>query len=100
MKTIKLLLLTVLILAVVFAIFVAADCVRLNQSPRGTKPLITVGEEITENRVIYHGLGYSIHYYVDMSGTTEVDGAALAQQLGYGAEFRLFDKIMLWAWIE
>lgn len=92
-----------IILTVLFLIFftyVTVDCVRLYNSPLGTKPIITVETELTENRLIRKGLGYSVLYYVDTAEKTEAEVIADAEQYGYGAEFRFLNKILVWAWIE
>ena len=49
-----------------------------------------------ENGNKYTGLGYSIKYYKDK----QVDINGNIEESGYGAEFRLFDKILIWAWVE
>ena len=99
MKIRKMIVITAVILVLLFVTYVIIDCVRLSQA-MGTKPLITVSEKVTDNRVIYYGLGYSIHYYVDIGDTFVKDDITYIEQLGHGAECRLFDRILLWAWIE
>lgn len=89
----------VLLLALIaYASFVTVDCIRLRYGAE--KPLITVGEEITDTRVTYYGPGYSISNYVNIGEIWTEDGITYVEQLGYGAEFRLFNKILIWAWIE
>lgn len=80
----------------VYALFVTTDCIRLRYAESGTKPFITVDFEETENRDAYTGLGYSVRYYTDRY----TDENGVAAESYYGAEFRLFDKILIWAWIE
>ena len=79
--------------------FVTVDCIRLKNAKRGTKPLITISEYETDSRTAYKGLGYTIEYYVDKDEQKDGDMTYI-NVYGYGAEFRLFDKIMVWAWIE
>ena len=85
-----------MVLLLAYAAYVTADCIRLRKAPSDTKPLITVSEPEYEKGTKYIGLGYSIAYYreavTDENGNTAVSG--------YGAEFRLFDSVLVWAWIE
>ena len=87
----KALIVTGIILAV-YILFVTADCIRLGNADTQTKPIITVSTAEEENRVKYNGLGYSVMYYKDSQEQSDSDI--------YGAEVRLFDSILLWAWIE
>ena len=52
-----------------------------------------------ENGNKYTGLGYSVKYYRDKQKLINEDTVEIIKR-GYGAEFRLFDKILIWAWIE
>lgn len=62
----------------------------------GLEPLITISLGETKNGNIYKGLGYSIRYYIDeIQESSDLISARI-----YGAEFRLFDKILIWAWVE
>lgn len=87
--------------------YITIDCIRLKNAESGTKPLITSYEEASDTRITYHGLGYSVSYYVtveDISGGYEdkilADAKEIITKTGYGAEFKLFDKILIWAWVE
>ena len=62
----------------------------------GLKPLITISLGETENGNFYKGLGYSVRYYID---NVQVSSDLVNSRI-YGAEFRLFDKILIWAWVE
>ncbi len=75
------------------------DCFRLRDSKIGTKPFITLNKQLTQNRITYYSLGYHIQYYTDII-ETENNGIILKEAKGYGAEFRLFNKILIWAWAE
>ena len=76
-----------------YSVFITVEAVRL-QGDIGKKPVITVAEERTRDSVKYYGLGYSVIYrFGEWS-----EGTVLPN--GCGAEFRLFDKILLWGWIE
>ena len=39
-------------------------------------------------------------YYVDMAEEDNYDETTLIEISGYGAEFKLFDKIIIWALVE
>ena len=84
------------IIFIIYALFVTVDCVRLRNAKSGTKPLITLSIAEYENENKYTGLGYTIKYYIDR----QKDDAGNVIESGSGAEFRLFDKILVWAWIE
>lgn len=98
-KILKQILIALGIVLICYISFVTVDCIRLKNSKRGTKPLITISEYETDSRTGYKGLGYTIEYYVDKEEQKEGDMTYI-NVYGYGAEFRLFDKIMVWAWIE
>ena len=86
----KKLLTVIAALIVLYTAFVTADCVRLGFSEAFTEPFVTVDCSESENRVRYTGLGYYVEYY--RNDRTDNDC--------YGAEFRLFDKLLIWAWVE
>lgn len=88
---IKAILIAIAVIIVVHAGFVTADCIRLESSEPGTKPLIITGMIKTDTRTEYSGLGYTVEYY---------SNGCNAEKPYYGAEFRLFDKILVWAWVE
>ena len=79
--------------------YVVTDSIRLRNSKLGTKPIITISEESTEDKLTYIGIGYSITYYKNIDKIEE-NAMTLIEQLGYGAEFRLFNRILIWAWVE
>lgn len=86
-------------LVVIYIGFVTVDCLRLKNSKISTKPVITISKELAENKITYYGLGYYVQYYIDIV-ETENNGTILKEARGYGAEFRLFNKILIWAWAE
>lgn len=103
-KGIKAFIVIVVALFVCYVGFVVIDCIRLQITKFDTKPLIVISEELEcyDERTCeyynkYKGLGYSItySYYIDESSAENNIGVD-----ANGAEFRLFDKIMIWAWIE
>lgn len=78
-------------------IFITFDCIRLRYSNFLEKPLIVFSENKKEenanleNFYEYTGLGYKIKYtYYNDSGN----------RVGKSAEFKLFGKFLIWAWIE
>lgn len=81
---------TVAAVICLYTAFLTVDCIRLRYSESYTEPFVTVDSYESKNRVSYTGLGYSVKYYTDNGESGDC----------YGAEFRLFDKIMVWAWIE
>jgi len=88
------------IVLIIYIAFMVIDCIRLRYAVSYTKPLITINENITETRATYYGLGYTISYYVDRKITINNDVIAIGGAGAYGAEFRLFNKLLIWAWIE
>lgn len=80
--------------------FVTIDCIRLRNSKTGTKPLITIREEVSENLLSYTGLGYTIKYKAEIGDVLEKNDITYIEQLGYGADFWLFDRVLVWGWIE
>lgn len=89
-KSSKIILTLLALIVVVYGIFVFADSKRLEKADKGTKPIITISED-KENHS-FMGLGYNVKYYLN-EGETEYKNA-------YGAECRLFGKILLWAYVE
>lgn len=101
MKAVKIIAVALAVLLVGYALFVCVDSVRLHKaslaaSAAPAKPLVTVSQDTrTEqgiDRLTYTGLGYTVTYETSAreDGQTHVDGA----------EFRLFGKILVWAWIS
>jgi hypothetical protein len=80
----------------IYISFVTIDCVRLGNTNSETKPIITVSLAEDENRSKYMGLGYSVTYYKDRQDNIDEN----IDKNVYGAEFRLFDTILIWAWVE
>lgn len=86
----KKILLIIVILLIIYFLFVTIDCIRLRNTKTDTKPFITISLAEYENGNKYMGLGYSVKYYKDKQDDKN----------SYGGEFRLFDKILVWAWVE
>lgn len=93
MKKRKRICIIIVCIVLLYVLFVTVDCVRLRSSPMDTKPFVTLKAVENENK--YIGLGYSVRYYVDR--IEDSDGVLF---LGYGAEFKLLDKILVWSWAE
>ena len=85
------------ILLVIYVSFVTVDCIRLRGAKSPEKPFITINMAEYENGNKYIGLGYSVKYYREKQKIVNYGIDVLAES-GYGAEFRLFDKILIWAW--
>ncbi len=98
----RILLIIISSLILLYGVFVGVDCVRLYKV--GERPLLTINEIRGEDYWKCEGLGYTVTYKFDpeKEASSEEEG----KQNGYpgshiySAEFRLFDKILLWAWIE
>ncbi len=89
----------------IFALFITEESIRLNKI-KGSKPLIVfnqtkcgpscaeIGKEIT---IEYWGLGYklNIRYYHSPESSEDKDVYKIT-----GEEFRLFNKLLIWTWIE
>lgn len=87
------------IVIVVWVIFVTIDGIRLNNAKYFTYPLIMLKQEANLERVTYTGLGYTISYIQNKTITYQ-DGLSLQGIGACGAEFKLFGKILVWAYIE
>ena len=90
-------------LILLYGVFVGVDCIRLYKVGESDKPLITIKETRKEDYCKYEGLGYSVTYKFDSEKAVVPEERAENSYPGlhvYSAEFRLFDKILLWAWIE
>ncbi len=92
----KKVLIAIVTLLIMYFLFVTIDCIKLRNAPNGTKPIITISLAEYQNGNKYIGLGYSVKYYNDRHEDTNGN----IVESGYGAEFRLFDKILIWAWSE
>lgn len=96
-KTVTIIILSIVLLWVGV---VTVDCIRLRNSQCGTKPFITLQEEDGDTILSYTGLGYTVNYRIDIGEVTTENGTTYVEQLGYGADFWLFDKVLVWGWIE
>lgn len=98
-RVLKIALLSIVILLVIWGAFVIVDCIRLRNAKYYTYPLINLKQEANLEKVTYTGLGYTISY-IQNNTITYDKGHSLHGIGACGAEFRLFDKFLLWAYIE
>ena len=103
-KILRALVITISSAVLLYGVFVGIDCVRLYKVGESEKPLITVNEIRGEDYWKCEGLGYTVTYKFDpekeVSSEEEGKQNAYPGSDIYSAEFKLFDKILLWAWIE
>ena len=103
-KFVRLLIIIISSAVLLYGVFVGVDCVRLYRTGESEKPLITIKEIRGEDYWKCEGLGYTVTYKFDpekeVSSEKEGKQNAYPGSHIYSAEFRLFDKILLWAWIE
>ena len=100
-KLIKPLVIIICSLILAYGLFVGVDCVRLYNAETSKVPvIITQPTKIENDTVKYTGFGYTITYRTKAEIPTEENESRNANYDICGAEFRLFDKILLWAWIE
>ena len=83
-----------------YGVFVGVDCVRLYNADVSEPPIIiTQPTKIQNDEVKYTGLGYTVTYDIKEDIKEENESLNTVYDI-CGAEFRLFDKILLWAWIQ
>ena len=100
-KTLKIGLISILIIICIWLIFVTIDCLRLRNSKYYTYPLINLKQEASLERITYTGLGYTVSYIQNKEIIHTPGSDAVASGIGAcGAEFKLFGKILIWAYIE
>lgn len=104
-KNLKIFCVILAIIIGIFSVFIIEESVRLS-NVKGAKPLIIlgqtkcspscaeIGDEIALN---YYGVGYklTIKYYHSPESSQDNDVYKIT-----GEEFRLFNNILLWAWVE
>ena len=100
-REVKITLIFVLIVISIWMVFVTTDCLRLRNSKYYTYPLINLKQEANLERVTYTGLGYTVSYIQNKEIIYTPGSDAVASGIGAcGAEFKLFGKILIWAYIE
>lgn len=100
-RVFKDILIALAIVTVAWILFVTIDCIRLRNSEYHTNPIINLKQEISEDETTYVGLGYTITYIHEKEVTHESGSDFWLVGTGAcGAEFRLFGKVLIWAYIE
>lgn len=102
MKKISRILIIIISSAVLlYGLFVGIDCVRLYSADESKPPIIsTQPTKMQGDEIKYTGLGYTVTYRINEEIEAKENASFNAIYDICGAEFRLFDKILLWAWIE
>lgn len=85
---------------VLYSLFIFVESARISKKGFKTKPIILLEEKVKDNYIIYKGLGYTVKYSPVDYDEDKLDLNNLDNAPHRSAEFRLFNKILLWAWIE
>ena len=100
-KFARILIIIIFSAVLLYGLFVGVDCVRLYNADISEPPIIiTQPTKFQDDEIKYTGFGYTVTYKVNEEIETEENASRKAIYDICGAEFRLFDKILLWAWIE
>ena len=100
-KILRLMIIIISSAILLYGVFVGVDCVRLYNADVSKPPIITTSPAKIENDTVkYTGLGYTVTYRITVETETDENETRNAIFDICGAEFRLLDKILLWAWIE
>ncbi len=100
-KFVRALIITISSAVLLYGVFVGIECVRLYNAETSKPPIITIKPtKIQDDEVKYTGLGYTIIYKINEEIEAKENVSQNVIHDICGAEFRLFDKILLWAWIE
>lgn len=98
-KVLKKVIIVLAVIIIVWLTFVTIDAIRLRNAKYYTYPLLTLKQDANLERVTYTGLGYTISYI--QNKTINYTPGLVAEGIGAcGAEFRLFGKWLVWAYIE
>ena len=98
-KKIKILAVIVAVIVVASVAFVGFEGIRLSSPEnKGERPVITLDESYNKTSIKYKGLGYTVTYLVDSK--IDPENSTITTHYIYSAEVRLFDKVLLGAWIE
>lgn len=99
-KFVRILIIIISSAILLYGLFVGIDCVRLYNADESKSPIIIIQPtKIQNDEVKYTGLGYTVTYQISAEMPIEENESHNANYDICGAEFRLFDKILLWAWI-
>ena len=94
-------LIAIFIVIALWMILVIVDCIRLKNSTYYTYPLINLKQDVTQDDITYTGLGYTVKYIQEKEINYTPGSDVITSTTGAtGAEFRLFGKILIWAYIE
>ena len=100
-RVLKIVLISILTLFFIWFVFVTIDCIRLKNSKYYTYPLVNLKQDFNIERVTYTGLGYTVSYIQNKEIIYTPGADIVASGIGAcGAEFKLFGKILIWAYIE
>ena len=94
-KVLKVVGIVILCFILIWALYVTVEAIRLRTMKLGLEPLISLERVEDDTKLYYKGLGYSVTYQIHKEQNYDL---ILTRILG--GEFRLFDKILIWAWIE
>lgn len=98
-KKFKIFAVIVAVTVVASVVFLSVEAIRLSSPEnKGAKPVITLNETYNERSIKYQGLGYTVTYLVDSK--TDPENETITTHYIYSAEVRLFDKVLLGAWVE
>lgn len=98
-KKIKTVSCIVAVLTVLSVAFLGGEAVRLsNPENKGKKPVVTIDEAYGESVIKYTGIGYTVTY--GLSSANGFDDGSITTHHINSAEVRLFDKILVGAWVE
>ena len=96
----RILIITISSVILLYGIYVCIDCVRLYNAEESKPPIVIIQPtQIQDDEVKYAGLGYTVTYKINEEIEAKENASLNAIYDVCGAEFRLFDKILLWAWI-
>ena len=94
-KVLKILGIVLLSIILILCLYVTVEAIRLRTMKLGLEPLISLERVEDDTKLYYKGIGYSITYQIHKNQNYDLMLVEIQ-----GAEFRLFDKILIWAWIE
>lgn len=100
-RILKIAVISILIIVFIWLVFVTIDCIILRNAKYYTYPLINLKQEANLERVTYTGVGYTVSYIQNKEIIHTPGSDVVATGIGAcGAEFKLFGKILIWAYIE
>lgn len=99
-KILKVIAIGLVSLVLFYGVFVGIDCLRLQNAFESKPPIITMQPtQIKDYSIKYTGVGYTVTYRLyEPIAPKEYHSNNSVYEVS-GAEFKLFDKIILWAWI-